>query len=199
MKILAVSDLHGDGTLARKIAKKGKREKVDLIVLAGDLTWFDEDSKNIIKPFADLGKEILILPGNHETNETLDKLKGIYPNLINLDQKPFKKENIGFFGAGYAFAGPFTTDEKELRKKLTKSHKKISKLDKKVLITHSHHKGSLSEFSGFEGSESIKRAIEYFQPDLALHGHIHEASGIEEEIGKTKIFNISRKALIFDL
>lgn len=199
MKILAVSDLHGDGSLAKKIAKKGKKEKVDLIVLAGDLTWFDEHSKNIIKPFTDLGKEVLIIPGNHETNETLDKLKLIYPNLINLDQKPFRKENVGFFGAGYAFAGPFITNEKELKKKLTRAHKKISNLDKKVLITHSHHKGSNSEFSGFEGSESIKKAIEYFQPDLALHGHIHEASGIKESIGKTKIFNISRKARIFEL
>lgn len=199
MKILAISDLHGDGSLAKKIADIGKKKKIDLIILAGDLTWFDEKSKNVIKPFADLGKDILILPGNHETNKTLEKLKKTYPNLINLDKKPFQKENIGFFGAGYAFAGPFTTDEKELKKKLTRSHKKISGLDKKILITHSHHKGSLSEFSGFEGSESIKKAIEYFQPDIALHGHIHEASGIKEKLGKTKIFNISRKARIFEI
>src|SRR6056297_2157457 len=150
MKVLAISDIHGDRSLAKKVAKKAKKEKVDLIVLAGDITWLEEPIKNVIKPFADLGKEILILPGNHETNDTIKELKTVYPSLINLDQEPFQKNNIGFFGAGYGFeSGPFSTNEKMLKDKLIDSQKRIKDLQKKVLITHSHHKGSNSEFSGF--------------------------------------------------
>jgi uncharacterized protein len=199
MKVLAISDIHGDKGLAKKIAKKAKKENIDLIVLAGDITWFGESVKDTIKPFADLGKEILILPGNHETNETISHLKSIYPSLINIDKEPFKKNDVGFFGAGYAFGGPFWTEEEQLKKKLMGSHKKIKDLRKKVLITHHHHQGSDSEFSGFPGSEAIRKSIEYFSPDFAIHGHIHEASGIYEKIGKTKIVNVSRKAFIFEI
>ena len=62
-----------------------------------------------------------------------------------------------------------------------------------------HPAKTKSEFSGIRGSKSIREAIEQFQPDLALFGHIHEASGIEEQIGKTKLINISRKEVIFEI
>jgi Icc-related predicted phosphoesterase len=38
------------------------------------------------------------------------------------------------------------------------------------------------------GSKSIRRFLEKYQPLVSLHGHIHEASGIEQ-IGKTTAFN----------
>ena len=153
MKILAISDIHGDKGLVRKTAKLAEEEKVDLIILAGDLTWFDESTKDLIGPFTKMNKEILIIPGNHETNLTLDALEKQYPLLRNIEKKPFEKNGVGFFGTGYAFAGPFFTDEEELKNKLIKSQNKIKHLSKKVLITHMHHKGSKSEFSGFEGSK----------------------------------------------
>ena len=61
------------------------------------------------------------------------------------------------------------------------------------MVTHMHAQGTKSEFSGIEGSRSIRRAIEKFQPDFLIHSHIHEAEGIEEKIGKTKVINVGRK------
>jgi Icc-related predicted phosphoesterase len=40
----------------------------------------------------------------------------------------------------------------------------------------------------YVGSKSVRRFLEKYQPLLSLHGHIHEASGMEE-IGKTMAFN----------
>ena len=67
------------------------------------------------------------------------------------------------------------------------------------MVTHMHPKGSKAEFSGFEGSRAIKKAIDEFHPDILISAHIHEASGIEEKIGKTKVINVSRKAKIFEI
>ena len=67
------------------------------------------------------------------------------------------------------------------------------------MITHIHPKGSKSEFSGFEGSKAVRKAIEKFQPDIAIFSHIHEAAGVEEKIGKTKVINVSRKEKIFEI
>ena len=62
-----------------------------------------------------------------------------------------------------------------------------------------HPRGSKAEFSGFKGSKAVEKAIKEFHPDIAICSHIHEAAGIEEKIGKTKVINVSRKAKIFEI
>ena len=62
-----------------------------------------------------------------------------------------------------------------------------------------HPAKSKSEFSGFKGSKSITKAIEKFKPDFLLHGHIHEAEGIEEKLGTTKVINVGREGKIIEL
>ena len=48
MKILAAGDIHGDTGLVKRLAEKAKKEGVDLIILAGDLTMWEHDTKNLI-------------------------------------------------------------------------------------------------------------------------------------------------------
>ena len=67
------------------------------------------------------------------------------------------------------------------------------------MVTHMHPKGSKAEFSGWRGSNAVTKAIKEFSPDLLITAHIHEASGIEETIGKTKVINVSRKEKIFEI
>ena len=49
-KILAIGDIHGDTGLVKKLAEKAKKEDVDLIILAGDLTFAEQSTKNLIGP-----------------------------------------------------------------------------------------------------------------------------------------------------
>ena len=72
-------------------------------------------------------------------------------------------------------------------------------LDKKIMVTHIHPFGTKSEFSGFKGSKAVRKAIEKFQPDVAICAHIHEAAGMEDKIGKTRVINVSRKGKIFEV
>ena len=62
-----------------------------------------------------------------------------------------------------------------------------------------HAKDTKSEFSGFEGSKALKRAIEKFQPDVFISAHIHEAEGIEEKIGKTRVINVGRRGRVLEV
>ena len=62
-----------------------------------------------------------------------------------------------------------------------------------------HPSKSKSELSGFSGSNAITKAIKQFKPDILLHGHIHEASGFEEYIGKTKVINVGREGKIIEI
>lgn len=198
-KILAVGDIHGDTGLVKKLAAKAKKENVDLVILAGDITFFDTEFKNIIKPFINAKKQVLIIPGNHESPETIDVLSKVYSGAKNIHGYSVKRKNIGVFGAGTVDWGMDGTESKTLFNLLKKGHEYIKGQKKKIMVTHMHPKKSKAEFSGFAGSSAVTKAIKKFHPDVLISAHIHEAGGIEEKIGKTKVINVSRKAKIFEI
>ncbi len=187
--------MHGDNKTAKKLANKAEREKVDLVILAGDITS-PIKTKNLIKPFKDKNKRVLMIPGNWDSIATIDFLAEFY-GMKNIHGYSLKYEDIGIFGAGGAIG--FDTSEKELFDTLKKGNSALKNIKKKIMVTHMHPADSGSEFSGFQGSKSIKKAIEKFKPDFLLHAHIHEGEGIEEKIGNTKIINVGRKGRIIEL
>jgi len=199
-KILAVGDLHGDERFAKKLAKKAKDENVDLVIIAGDLTWLEQSTKNLIGPFVKENKEVLLIPGNHETMATIKLLTETYPKTKHIHGYSIKKNDVGIFGAGYeSSTGPFFVEDEEIFRTLKKGNEKIKKLKKKIMVTHAHPKGSVAEFSGFPGSKAVRKAIKEFKPDILIAGHIHEAGGLQEKIGKTKVIHVARKPKIFEI
>lgn len=201
MKILAAGDLHGDAQLAKRLAEKAKKEKVDLVILAGDLTYADTSTRGMISPFAKEKKKVLIIPGNHETVATTDFLVQLYPNLKSLHGYSVRKGDVGIFGCGGANIGLFRLNEEEIYNLLKKGFEGIKDAKKKVMVTHVHPSetlmGKLTTI--FSGSASVRKAIEKFKPDIALCSHVHEAEGIEEKIGKTKVINVGRKGKIIEI
>jgi len=198
-KIMAIGDIHGDTGLVKRLAEKAVKEKVDLIIIAGDLTFFEMSSKNLIGQLVKTKKEVLIIPGNHESNELINYLSEIY-QIKNIHGNSFKKEDLGIFGAGWADVGPYFTNEKEIFSLLKKGHSQIKNANKKIMVTHMHHKGSKSEeITGIEGSKSIYKALKEFKPDFLISAHLHEIGGLEEQFHNTKIINVSRKEKIFEI
>jgi len=199
MKVLAASDIHGDLNLVKSLALKAQKEKVDMVLLCGDLTMSEASIEGIIGPFKEKNLKVGIIPGNHESRATANFLTEQY-KLINLHGYSYYMEKVGLFGCGSANIGMFQLSEEEIFKSLEGSHETIKDASKKLMVTHVHPSNSFMErMSGFQGSESVRKAIENFQPDFALCGHIHEAEGIEELIGKTKLINVGRQGKILEL
>ncbi len=198
-KILAIGDIHGDTGLVKKLAEKARKENVDLVILAGDLTFAEQSTKNIIGPFIKAKKQVLIIPGNHESIATTDFLAEMYPNTKNIHGYSFRKENLGVFGAGAADIGINQIKDSEIFNLLKKGHENIKDLNKKIMVTHMHPKGSRAESFGFPGSHAIRKAVKDFQPDILITAHIHEAAGMEEQMGKTRVINVARKEKIFEI
>ena len=67
------------------------------------------------------------------------------------------------------------------------------------MVSHGHAAGTKSELSGIPGSDALRKAIDKFQPDLFIAGHIHELEGVEEKIGKTRVVNVGRRGKIFEI
>ena len=199
IKVLAVGDVHGDSRLVKKLAEQAKKENVDFVIFAGDITFAELEFKNVIKPFAEMKKQVLLIPGNHESVATVDFLANVYPPTRNIHGYSFIKDKLGVFGAGGADIGPHITSDSEIYSLLKKGNDSVKGLDKKIMVTHIHPFGTKSEFSGFKGSKAVRKAIETFQPDVAICAHIHEAAGVEDMIGKTRVINVSRRGKIFEI
>jgi hypothetical protein len=195
-KVLAASDFHGDASASKKLAEKAEKEDVDLVVLAGDITGIVE-SDNILKPFVDKKKKVVFVPGNWESSETADFLSKLY-GIKNVGEHYVKYGDVGVFGIGSP-DWSFDIDDKKTFKKLKKDFEKIKDLEKKIMVSHINPAGTKSEFSGVAGSEELRKAIDEFQPDLFISGHIHEAEGMEEKVGKTKVVSVGKKGTVIEI
>ncbi len=198
MKILTASDIHGDILAAKRLADRAKQEEVNLVILCGDIES-ENNAEKIIEEFIKKDKKVLLIPGNWDSFATTDFLADFF-GVKNIHGYSVRYEDVGIFGCGGADIGPLTRlTEKEIYDTLKKGFDKIAYLKKKIMVTHMHPSKSKAEFSGVSGSKSITKAIEKFKPDLLLCGHIHEAEGIEDRIGKTKIINVGKEGKIIKL
>lgn len=200
MKILASGDIHGDMGLAKRLADKAEKEDVDLVVLCGDLTHFENSTKNILGPFVKKNKKVVLIPGNHETTATADFLAQLY-GAVNLHGYSMMSGDVGLFGCGGANIGLFQLDEDEIYKLLAKGHKYVKDAKTKIMVTHVHPTGTkIERFTDlFPGSSGIRKAVERFKPDILLCSHVHEAEGIEEMVGGTLVINVGKKGKIIEV
>ena len=198
MKILAAGDIHGDMISAKRLAYTAHKEDVDLVILCGDVTFFEREFKDILHHFKE--KRVLMLPGNHENLATTQMIADVY-GFRNIHGISVKYDDIGIFGAGGCTkVGPSPIiPESEMDLLLSQGFEGIKYLPKKIMVTHEHPADSIIELNKtFLGSKSIRDAIDKMQPDILICGHIHEAEGIEQMIGKTRVINVGKKGKIFE-
>jgi Icc-related predicted phosphoesterase len=199
LRILAAGDIHGSSDIAEKLAEKAKKEDVDLVLLLGDLHGPLSESKGIIAPFKRAKKKVVFVPGNWDTSLESAAIRDLY-DIKNIDGYYVTYKGVGIAGLGNPDF-QLSIDEKRAFEKMKISFDKMKAqpLRKRILISHLHASGTSSELSGFPGSKALKQAVRYFEPDFLLQAHIHEAEGIEEKIGNTRVINVGRKGKIIEL
>lgn len=199
LKVLAAGCIHGDTTLVQKLAGKAEKENVDVVLLCGDLTIGQNEARNIIRPFKEKGKKVLFVTGNHDGLALGDFLAAYYSSR-HLHGAYAVYNGVGIFGCGLANIGLDAMSDREFFETLEKGHERVRDLSRKIMVTHVHPSGTKMEsVTGFPGSGGIKQAIEKFQPDLVFCSHLHEMSGFEEKIGKSRIINVSRTGKIVEI
>jgi len=183
MKILAFSDIHGDINYLKEVYIKFKKENPDIVVFSGDLFEFYRSSKKIKENLEKFDKKILLIHGNHESSDMIDKICS--KNIINIHKKIFEFNNIKFFGYG---GGGFDITDKKLEL-LTEKIKQ--KLNNWVFVTHQPPFNTNLDriFDRHVGSKSIRKVIENLNPLLNICGHLHENFNLKDIIKRTKIVN----------
>ncbi len=182
MKILVFTDTHGVFTILKQIVKKS--QKVDLLICCGDISNFGKNLDKIFSFLKKLNKPLLIIHGNHETNEYIDNFSKAYDYIINLHNKRYEINNYEFFGWG---GGGFSRKDE----KLDKISDKIQFNKKLIFISHSiPYKTKLDTLNhDHTGSISIRKFIEKHKPILHFCGHLHENEAKRDKIKNTLIIN----------
>jgi Icc-related predicted phosphoesterase len=193
LKILAAGDLHGDIGLSKKLSKKAKKEKVDLVVLSGDINGSEDLGNKMLMPFSEANQRVLFIPGNWESSgehEAMKKFgKSIHNYYVNYG-------DVGIVGIG-SEDWHLELDKEDF--KMIKENFDRMKSKKRILVSHLHAEGTGAEFSGIPGDKILRKAVEEFKPDLLISSHIHEAEGVEDKIGKTRVVQVGKKGKILEI
>ena len=172
MKLLALSDLHGNYSHVEAIRKKAG--EFDTALIAGDITNFgpDELALELLKKFKEM---VLAVPGNCD-NPSIMKILGKY--AINLHNTYHTIDNLTFVGLGGSNPTPFNTPFELSEKKIGESMGiLLSRLNGRIiLLSHAPPRNTMDRVQrGNVGSEALARFLGRF--DLIVCGHIHEARG----------------------
>lgn len=198
MKALIFADTHSNKKLIDIIKEKSK--KADILVCLGDLTAFQAYIKTILKELNSLGKPVLMIHGNHESEDTMSKLAKEMKNIYFIHEKIYEFENALFFGYG---GGGFAMEDFEFEKVSKKWETRILKNnDKKiVLITHGPPFGTEIDLISKRhvGNKSYTDFIKTNKIDYVFSGHLHENFGKVGKIGKTFILNPGPEGEIIDI
>lgn len=197
LKIFTAGDFHGDRSIAQKLAADAVTHDADLILLNGDIVD-EHQTEGAVGPFMATKKKVFLVPGNHDSIAT-DFLSERY-NAPNLHGRYVIYNDIGIIGCSAVNCGLNQLSEDEIYDMLKASVTKMKSTKKTVFLSHVHPAGSkMEKFSHFvQGSTGLRRAIDAFQPDLVICGHVHEAEGIEEKIGKTTVVNVGKSGRLLE-
>ncbi len=198
MKILALSDIHGDKRFMQQMAIKGKAAAVDLVILAGDLADDNGNLDGLVGPLKAQGLDVAIIPGNHEGLAKTNFLTKKY-DAKSLHGYVIQKGDVGIFGCGYADVGIHQLSEAEFFNTLKQAHDQIKDVKHKIMVSHVQPSESIIGLGMFPGSTGVRKAVELFQPAIHVCGHIHETHGMEELIGKTRVLNVGKTGTLIEV
>jgi hypothetical protein len=195
MKIIAFVDSHGNEDTLKKIVERAKKEDIELVICAGDITIFGNNLNKLIRIMNRIQKPFLIIPGNHEEHIDLQKACKPYQNCINIHKKGFRGN--GFIILGYG-GGGFSLVDKNFEKIAERFKKIIKDNEKVILVTHAPpYNTNVDKINKKPcGNKSVRKFIQEAKPDLVICGHLHENAEKEDKIKNTRIINPGYKGKI---
>ncbi len=175
MKLLALSDLHGDYSHIESILNRAG--EIDAVLIAGDLTNFGPDEKalELLEMFR---VPVLAVPGNCD-NPSLLKVLDNNENTINLHKSLHTIGDLTFIGLGGSNPTPFNTPFELSEKKIGEYVGTLLGRSKgrMILLSHAPPINTMDKLPhGNVGSTALARYLGRF--DLIVCGHIHEARGM---------------------
>ena len=223
VKILAVADVHSPRYLEEFVKALAHHEQPDVFLLAGDMInrGNAEEYTTVLDTIEKvLGTDFPIIGcfGNEEYSEVRKEIiSTVGDRMIFLDEKSFILESndlkVGIVGTQGSLdkatswqrrnipsvKGVF---ERRAKRAASLLKKMKDKVDHRILLMH--YSPCLETCEGEDtiafswlGSRKFYRVVVEHQPDLVIHGHVHNSNRHEVTIGSSLIRNVALPAVGF--
>ncbi|TXT55931.1 MAG: hypothetical protein BAJATHORv1_30314 [Candidatus Thorarchaeota archaeon] len=222
MRILAVADVHSPRYLEEFASELTKYNAPDLFLMAGDMVnrGKADEMINVLDVIGEqIGSNFPIVGcfGNEEYSEIRDELVEIIgTRMIILDEQSliFKIRGlkVGIVGTQGSLDRPTSWQRDNIpsikrifRRRVGRARNLLKRLeyqgaDRRILLMH--YSPCLETCEGEDrrafswlGSKRFYKILEEEQPDLVIHGHVHNATVHEAYIRDTRVRNVALPAV----
>jgi Icc-related predicted phosphoesterase len=221
MRILAVADVHSPRFLDEFIASLEEQSAPDLFLMAGDMINRGAAKEfprilDVIKDKLGCGFPIISCFGNEEYSEIRsDLISRLRDRITFLDEKLMTLEidgiNVGIVGTQGSLDKP--TDwqrrnipnvkrvfERRAERAEALLRKTLPRVDHTILLMHYSPcmetcVGEDDRSFAWLGSRKFYTLISDLQPDLVIHGHVHNSTAHKASIGTTVVRNVAFPAV----
>ncbi len=221
MRILAISDVHYPRFAEAFTTAIKNHERPDLFLMAGDMVNRGEadgyiDILNILEDQFGTGLIIIGCFGNEEYAEVRKRILTVIEKRMEiLDEKSLTLTidgvKIGIVGTQGSLDKP-TSWQKEnvpgIKEKFARRanrastllNKMVGTVDRRILLMHHSPctetcKGEDIRSFAWLGSRKFYTVVKTVQPDLVIHGHVHNSIVHEAKVGATLIRNVALPAV----
>jgi len=169
LKLLVISDIHGEKKSLNRIKAAYHNHDPDLTVVCGDITHFG-NKNDAVEYLEKIPTDIIGVVGNCDPKGVEEAYKEVGAQYLHLNTvKIDGTEFVGISGSNYS--------QEDLDK-----FKKLS-MDSNVFVLHQPAYGYLDKASREKniGNQDLLSIIDNNEPKLVLSGHVHEDRGIIDE------------------
>jgi len=195
MRLLALSDIHG--ATAGLAALSDLMQKVDLVLIAGDLTEFggSEELREVLAFLQPAAGKAVAVPGNCDRRGARELLDS---EGLSADGRLLERGGalIAGSGGGMLHTGltPYERREEELAAALESALASVSANGDAhrplIILSHTppYDSGADSGRGGSSGSRRLRSILDRETPPLWICGHIHESRSAQRR-GETLVVN----------
>lgn len=185
MKIVAVSDIHGDARARRFLDSVTDSLSPDLLVICGDFTTFGPAS--VAEAMLEgLKVKCAAVPGNCDPDDVAQVIEKL---SIALHGRREVIDGIPFIGIGGSPCCTHSTPREYEEDEIGSILEKIM-VERCVVVSHAPPYGmnDLTKSGRRLGSVALAKYVDRFNPRLVLSGHVHEARNVLQK-GRTFFAN----------
>lgn len=197
MRLLVFSDIHNDWkSLERLLAVEA-----DYYIAAGDQVSWAKGLDRCGEILQSRGERVWVLPGNHETAAQIAEMCGRF-GLREFHEQRIEVGRWNVAGLGYSGPTPFHTPGEYPEAQLAEKLERFAGIERLVLVCHAPPYGTALDRirPGLHaGSTAVRDFVVKQQPAYFFCGHIHEAEGVEIEMGRTRCRNVGKQGYLLEL
>jgi Icc-related predicted phosphoesterase len=146
-------------------------------------------------------ERMYVIPGNHESEADIARMCEEF-GFHNFHGRTIQIEGYTVAALGYSNPTPFDTPGEYSEQELAARLEKFDGLNPLILICHAPPKDTKLDRAGegqHFGSTAVRDFIVRNQPAYFYCGHIHEAAGQQDIIGRTIGWNVGPRGQVLDL